>query len=470
MSIEIIETEFNPTQIKVIGIGGGGCNAIDRMILAGMQHVTFIATNTDAQALRRSRAEKKIQLGVNLTRGLGAGANPHIGKEAAEEQLQELEKALKGTDVLFLTAGMGGGTGTGASTVIAQLARKLGCLTIAIVTKPFYFEMGARMQNALAGIKKLQPHVDTLITIPNQNLLNLRGRNLSISEAFKEADSVLMEGVKGISDLILKSGFVNVDFADIRTVMKDKGNAILSVLEVTNDMPAPEIAKNILNNPLLERTNIRDAKAILINISYGKNVLLSNIDKIIQAITEQIDSNATCIHGFIANPTYNDELKLTMIATGFSNFATEQSPVSDDVVKNHPAHSKSSFQESLTDLKARVEAATDQSHFKRHHEPHVESYEENSSDEDNANDRRLFRQPLLNNDKVYTFSADGLDKRPTHPQNLYENKESTQTSTNSKERQGPHSPLERKGSSNETLPADDLEIPTFLRIKRKLDL
>ncbi len=429
VSIQFADKAMNPTTIRVIGIGGGGCNAIDRMISSGMENVEFIAANTDLQALNRSQAQVKIQLGMQITRGLGAGANPAIGKQAAEEQRSELEQALAATDVLFITAGMGGGTGTGASPVIAKLARELGCLTIAVVTKPFHFEMAKRMQQALSGITELAQNVDTLITIPNQNLLKLRGKDLPVDEAFAEADAILSAGVRGISDLILKTGFVNVDFADIRTVMANRGNAILSVSETTHDIPAQEIAQTLLNNPLFEQNNIKAAQAILLNISYGPQVLLSSIDKLIQAVTQPLVQGVTCIHGFIAHPELGNQIKVTLIAAGLP-----ATPSSAEALAAQPAHSTGQ-------------------------PPHEDSQGHPLPNEPAVSPITSEPFPLRAEPApVYTFAATPHTKRPAYSTNSLQNdKESTSTSSNHS-----HSP-------HQIPDPKDLEIPAFLRANKKLD-
>ncbi len=347
MPVELIEEENNPTRVIVMGVGGGGCNAINRMVETSMPSLEFIAVNTDRQALQGSAASIKIQIGIEKTRGLGAGADPKVGSAAAEEQQKQIGKLLEKCDILFLTAGMGGGTGTGAAPVIAAIAKKKGVLCVAVVTKPFHFEMLDRMQKAETGIEQLRKSADAIIVIPNENLLKLNSRNLSVNEAFAEADLVLSNGVKALSGLILNSGFVNVDFADVRTVMQGRGTAMMSVSQIKNDMQADEIAHLVTHNNLLEQSNIHGAKAVLLNIEYGDRTLLNDIDKIIKSVTAQVDSDALCIHGFTASSELNDQLKITLIATGFEFNQTNPDDdflsLSEELQKQETLETKDAF-------------------------------------------------------------------------------------------------------------------------------
>ena len=315
-----IESTLQPTRIRVVGVGGAGCNAVNRMIGANIQSVDFVAVNTDKQSLDMSRAKTKIQIGVDSTRGLGAGANPEVGKKAAEEQAGLIQKCLKGSDMIFITAGMGGGTGTGASPVVAKIAKETGALTVAVVTKPFHFEMASRMEQAEMGIENLRSAVDTLIVIENEKLLNLKSAKLSIDQAFGEADQVLLEGVRGVSNLILNSGYINVDFADVETIMKDKGNAIMSMALVNVDDGKKEIVSKVLENPIVEGTTIRGAKGMLINVNYGKEIGINQVAGVIQLIIAQASPNAKCIQGLTPDKTLNDDqMMVTVIATDFQN-------------------------------------------------------------------------------------------------------------------------------------------------------
>jgi len=306
--------------IKVIGVGGGGNNAVNRMIEHGVEGVEFIAVNTDAQALNLSKAEAKIQIGGKLTRGLGAGANPEVGKKAAEESKEQLEEVLKGADMVFVTAGMGGGTGTGAAPVIAQVAKDLGALTVGVVTRPFSFEGRRRSTQAISGIDTLKGSVDTLIVIPNDRLLEIVDKNTPMLEAFREADNVLRQGVQGISDLIAKPGLINVDFADVKTIMYDKGSALMGIGIATGEMRATEAAKKAISSPLLE-TSIDGAHGILMNITGGTNLSLYEVQEAADLVTSAADKEVNVIFGSVINENLNDEIVVTVIATGFDENA-----------------------------------------------------------------------------------------------------------------------------------------------------
>ena len=304
--------------IKVIGVGGGGNNAVNRMIEHGVQGVEFIAVNTDAQALNLSKAEVKIQLGTKLTRGLGAGANPEVGRKAAEESKEQLEEALEGADMIFVTAGMGGGTGTGAAPVIAQVAKELGALTVGVVTRPFMFEGRKRSTQAVEGIEGLKQNVDTLIVIPNDRLLEIIDKNTPMLEAFREADNVLRQGVQGISDLIATPGLINVDFADVKTIMQDKGSALMGIGIATGENRATEAAKKAISSPLLE-TSIDGARGILMNITGGQNLSLYEVQEAAGIVTDEADEEVNVIFGSVINEELKDEIVVTVIATGFDD-------------------------------------------------------------------------------------------------------------------------------------------------------
>ncbi|KJS83847.1 MAG: cell division protein FtsZ [Peptococcaceae bacterium BICA1-8] len=303
-------------QIKVIGVGGGGSNAINRMIAAGLKGVEFIAVNTDAQALYLSQAEVKIQIGTKLTRGLGAGANPEIGKNAAEESRDELLKALKGADMVFVTAGMGGGTGTGAAPIVAEVAKEIGALTVGVVTKPFTFEGKKRSQQAQTGANNLKEKVDTLITIPNDRLLQVVDKNTSINEAFRIADDVLRQGVQGISDLIAVPGLINLDFADVKTIMHDTGSALMGIGTAKGENRAVTAARNAISSPLLE-TSIEGAKGVLLNITGGAGLSLFEVNEAAEIIADAADPEANIIFGAVIDENLQDEIRVTVIATGF---------------------------------------------------------------------------------------------------------------------------------------------------------
>ena len=303
-------------KIKVIGVGGGGSNAVNRMILAGLKGVEFIAVNTDAQALYLSQAEIKLQVGTKLTRGLGAGANPEIGTEAAEESREEIAKALKGADMVFVTAGMGGGTGTGAAPVIAEIAKEIGALTVGVVTKPFKFEGKKRSMHAETGVSNLKEKVDTLITIPNDRLLQVADKNTSINDAFRMADDVLRQGVQGISDLIAVPGLINLDFADVKTIMRNTGSALMGIGSGTGENRAVTAARNAISSPLLE-TSIEGAKGVLLNITGGNGLGLFEVNEAAEIIAEAADPEANIIFGAVIDESLDEEIKVTVIATGF---------------------------------------------------------------------------------------------------------------------------------------------------------
>ncbi|MDK2823452.1 MAG: cell division protein FtsZ [Clostridia bacterium] len=319
-------------QIKVIGVGGGGSNAVNRMIAAGLKGVEFIAVNTDAQALYLSQAEVKLQIGTKLTRGLGAGANPEIGKNAAEESRDELIKALKGADMVFVTAGMGGGTGTGAAPIVAEVAKEVGALTVGVVTKPFTFEGRKRSQQAVTGISTLKEKVDTLITIPNDRLLQVVDKNTSINEAFRIADDVLRQGVQGISDLIAVPGLINLDFADVKTIMQNTGSALMGIGTAAGENRAVTAARNAISSPLLE-TSIEGAKGVLLNITGGSGLGLFEVNEAAEIIAEAADPEANIIFGAVIDENLDDEIRVTVIATGF-----DQKPKAEEKIniKNFP--------------------------------------------------------------------------------------------------------------------------------------
>lgn len=303
--------------IKVIGVGGGGNNAVNRMIEHGVEGVEFIAVNTDAQALNLSEAEVKLQIGTKLTRGLGAGANPEVGKKAAEESREQIEEALRGADMVFVTAGMGGGTGTGAAPVIAQVAKDLGALTVGVVTRPFTFEGRKRQTQAIAGITAMKDSVDTLIVIPNDKLLEIVDKNTPMIEAFREADNVLRQGVQGISDLIAVPGLINLDFADVKTIMSNKGSALMGIGISTGENRASEAAKKAISSPLLE-TSIDGAKGVLMNITGGSNLSLFEVQEAADIVASASDEDVNMIFGSVINDNLKDEIIVTVIATGFT--------------------------------------------------------------------------------------------------------------------------------------------------------
>ena len=309
--------------IKVVGVGGGGTNAVNRMVDAGLRGVEFIAVNTDAQALQMCDADVKIHIGSKITRGLGAGANPTIGYQAAVESKDELRDALKGADMVFVTAGKGGGTGTGAAPVIAELARELGALTVGVVTRPFSFEGKRRASQAEAGIRALRDKVDTLIIIPNDRLLQVVERRTSIIDAFKVADDVLRQGVQGITDLITVPGLINLDFADVRTIMKDAGSALMGIGVAGGESRAVEAARAAISSPLLE-ASIEGARGILLNITGGSDLGLFEINEAAEIISGAADNECNIIFGAVIDGALGDEVRVTVIATGFDHPSAEQ--------------------------------------------------------------------------------------------------------------------------------------------------
>ena len=303
-------------EIKVIGVGGGGCNAINRMIESGMKGVSFVAVNTDKQALAKNKAETKIQIGEKATRGLGAGGNPEVGQKSAEENLEDLEKFIAGSDMIFVTCGMGGGTGTGAAPIIAKLAKDMGILTVGVVTKPFRFEGRKRGEHAELGIKFLKKYVDSLVVVPNDKLLETVVEDTSLLDAFKMADDVLKQGVQSISDIIVDDALINLDFADVTTIMKDRGIVHMGVGRGVGENRLNEAVESAVNSPLLE-TKIEGARAVLINITGGKDLTMFDVDKVASQIDEKADPNAIIILGTSIKEELHDEIAVTVIAAGF---------------------------------------------------------------------------------------------------------------------------------------------------------
>ncbi|WP_409347237.1 cell division protein FtsZ [Paenibacillus sp. MBLB4367] len=306
--------------IKVIGVGGGGSNAVNRMIDHGIQGVEFITVNTDAQALNLAKSEVKLKIGEKLTRGLGAGANPDVGKKAAEESREAIVQALKGSDLVFVTAGMGGGTGTGAAPVIAEIAKEVGALTVGVVTRPFTFEGRKRSLQAETGIAALKEKVDTLIVIPNDRLLEIVDKKTPMLEAFREADNVLNQGVRGISDLIMVPGLINLDFADVKTIMSERGSALMGIGTAAGENRAAEAAKKAIQSPLLE-TSIDGARGVIMNITGGINLSLYEVNEAAEIVMAASDPEVNVIFGAIIDEAMKDEIKVTVIATGFEHKA-----------------------------------------------------------------------------------------------------------------------------------------------------
>jgi cell division protein FtsZ len=317
--MDSFEQSKQAAKIRVVGVGGAGCNAINTMIAANLDRVHFLAANTDIQALANNQAGMKIQIGEALTKGLGAGANPEVGRQAAVESKDEIAAALDGADMVFVTAGMGGGTGTGAAPVIADVARALGALTVGVVTKPFHFEGNKRRKQAEAGLIELRSSVDTLITIPNQRLLSLGGQSMPLLETFKRADEVLLHAVQGISDLIQYHGYINVDFADVKTIMSDRGQALMGTGRASGDKRAVTAMQQAISSPLLEDVQIDGATGLLINITGGRDLTLQEVNEALTLIHDAADEEAEIIFGSLIDDTVTDEVKITIIATGFQN-------------------------------------------------------------------------------------------------------------------------------------------------------
>lgn len=343
--------------IKVIGCGGGGNNAVNRMIIEGLKNVEFIAINTDKQALMLSHATQKIQIGDKLTKGLGAGANPEIGQKAAEESKEEISQAIKGADMVFITAGMGGGTGTGAAPVVAEIAKSMGILTVGVVTKPFPFEGRKRMLHAEMGINNLKERVDTLVTIPNERLLSMVDKKTTLLDSFKMADDILRQGVQGISDLITIPGLVNLDFADVRTVMVDKGLAHMGVGKGTGDNRAADAAKQAISSPLLE-TSIVGATGVLLNVTGGSDLGLLEINEAAAVVQQAADPDANIIFGAVIDENLNDEIKITVIATGFETEKKEKKVDNVGVVSSSKPITKPSEEKEQVVVNDMEEVAT----------------------------------------------------------------------------------------------------------------
>lgn len=327
---ELVDNVQQNAVIKVIGVGGGGGNAVRHMLNSDIEGVDFICANTDAQALTDMGAKQVIQLGGNITKGLGAGANPEVGRQSAMEDRDRIAEALKGADMVFITAGMGGGTGTGAAPVVAEVAREMGILTVAVVTKPFQFEGGKRMSVAESGLKDLEESVDSLITIPNEKLLSVMGKKTSLLDAFAEANNVLLGAVQGIADLITRNGMINVDFADVKTVMSEMGNAMMGTARATGENRAREAAEAAVRSPLLDDINLQGAKGILVNITAGMDLNLGEFSEVGDIIREFASDSATVVVGTVIDPDMVDELKVTVVATGLGGGQEKPTKVVDN--------------------------------------------------------------------------------------------------------------------------------------------
>lgn len=343
---ELAQSQQDNAIIKVVGVGGGGSNAVEQMVADKISDVELICANTDAQALKNSNAKVHMQIGIELTKGLGAGANPQIGREAAEEDREKIKEILAGADMVFITAGMGGGTGTGAAPVFAEIAKELGILTVAVVTKPFTFEGRQRSMAAEEGIRRLAEHVDSLITIPNNKLLSVLGKNISLLNAFKAANNVLLGAVKGISDLITRPGLINVDFADVRTVMSEMGMAMMGTGSASGEQRARQAAEAAIASPLLEDVNFAGAKGILVNITAGLDMSIGEFEEVGDVVKEFISDDATVVVGTVIDAEMTDEMKVTVIVTGLGGERARYQQQKTAAVKNHfsePARKDGSF-------------------------------------------------------------------------------------------------------------------------------
>jgi cell division protein FtsZ len=325
-NFELVERLAPNAVIKVIGVGGGGGNAVAHMVNAGVDGVDFITANTDSQAIKQSGAKSQLQLGANVTKGLGAGANPEVGRQAALEDRERILEALDGADMVFITAGMGGGTGTGAAPVVAQLAKERGILTVAVVTKPFPFEGRRRMQVALKGIEELANHCDSLITIPNEKLITVLGRDATMMQAFRAANDVLLGAVQGIADLIVRPGLINVDFADVRTVMSEMGLAMMGSGTARGDDRAQAAAEAAISNPLLDEVNLAGANGVLVNITAGPDFTMREFDEVGRIVEEFASEDATVVVGTVLDPDMADEVRVTVVATGLGR-ASARMPI-----------------------------------------------------------------------------------------------------------------------------------------------
>jgi cell division protein FtsZ len=332
MKFEFMDTQSQSAVIKVIGVGGGGGNAVEHMVQENLDGVDFICANTDAQALKNSSARTAIQIGTNITKGLGAGANPEIGREAALEDRERIQEILEGSDMIFITAGMGGGTGTGGAPIVAQVAKEMGILTVAVVTRPFSFEGNKRMDIAAKGIDELKGYVDSLITIPNEKLLSVLGKNVSLLDAFKAGNDVLLGAVQGIAELITRPGLINVDFADVRTVMSEMGMAMMGSGKASGENRAREAAEAAIASPLLEDVNLSGARGILVNVTAGLDMSIGEFEEVGNTVKEFASENATVVVGTVIDPDMSDELRVTVVATGLGCVATTKSEQSVKLV------------------------------------------------------------------------------------------------------------------------------------------
>lgn len=362
---ELVDNVPQNAVIKVIGVGGGGGNAVEHMMSSQVDGVEFICANTDAQALKNMNAKTLLQLGGAVTKGLGAGANPNVGREAALEDRDRIREVLAGADMVFITAGMGGGTGTGGAPIVAEIAKEMGILTVAVVTKPFPFEGKKRMAVAQEGMKYLSENVDSLITIPNEKLLDVLGPRTSLLDAFKAANDVLLGAVQGIADLIIRPGMINVDFADVRTVMSEMGMAMMGTGRATGENRAREAAEAAIRSPLLDDVNLQGARGILVNITAGESLSLGEFSEVGDTVEEFASDNATVVVGTVIDPSLGDELRVTVVATGLGNAASAATQEQVAPVRAVEAVTKRSAPEVVTDYKRFDQPAIDRARLKQ---------------------------------------------------------------------------------------------------------
>ncbi len=463
----------NPENLKpkitVIGVGGAGGNAVNNMIRSNLEGVEFVAANTDAQALEQSSAPIKIQLGLGLTQGLGAGSKPETGRSAAEESQDEIEKVIKGSNMVFVTAGMGGGTGTGAAPTVAQVARDLGILTVGVVTKPFMFEGSHRMKTADHGIAELQKHVDTLIIIPNQNLFRLANEQTTFADAFNMADNVLYSGVRGVTDLMIMPGLVNLDFADVRTVMSEMGKAMMGTGEAEGENRAIEAAEAAISNPLLDEVSMRGARGVLINITGGFDMTLYEVDEAANRIREEVESEANIIFGSTFDERLNGKIRVSVVATGIE--AEQQAQAIRDAnllaaTKKEPRH-----QEPQLNLDP-----TPQERFNSFEEsrPMAERLSENENSEPELEVNINEKQSSNFSPKHHNFDIDqsASTEEVIEPQKkkslfgMFRKKPKTEKKPDVAPSIPQNSQNLRARTPDETSEDDDLDIPTFLRKKK----
>ncbi len=448
-------------QIKVIGVGGAGNNAINRMIEEGLKGVEFIALNTDKQALLLSKANQKIQMGEKLTKGLGAGANPEIGKRSAEESREEISQHLKGADLVFITAGMGGGTGTGAAPIVAEIAKEIGILTIGVVTKPFTFEGKPRANNALKGIAELEEYVDTLVVIPNDRLLQVVGKGTSLMDAFKVCDDVLRQGIQGISDLISQPSLINLDFADVRTTMQERGLAHMGIGIGTGENRAMEAARQAVASPLLE-TTIDGAKAVLINITGDSSLGLIEIEEAASLIAESSDPEANIIFGAGIDDTMHDQARITVIATGFDSGRPPVRKVVEQEEKRSPRQARPIIQEE-TPAPRYTPPVRQQPSYSSQQQPAMQQYDA-PYQQYNPEPVRQQPTPMFSSDDEY----DTQDYYSREPQvRRVQNREPAPPyGAGYGTLPGNQSPPSRQQSAPAPDEEDDLDVPPFLRRRR----